>query len=64
MNDLSELFDRNPLRLTDDDVAVIVKRLREGQAQYELGVKLPRAAKGTKKPKAAEGPDLLKDLDL
>lgn len=60
MSDLSELFDRDPLLLTTEDTAKIIERMRQAQAQYELGVKLPRAAKGTKAPK----PDLLKDLDL
>lgn len=62
MSDLSELFDRNPLGLTTEDVGRIIERMRQAQAQYELGVKLPRAAKGTKKK--PETPDLLKDLDL
>ncbi len=60
MSDLSELFDRDPLQLTSQDIALIVKRMRENQAQYELGAKTPVAPKPPKKPKN----DLLKDLGL
>jgi len=61
MSDLSELFDRDPLLLTDQDIAKIIARMREAQAQYELGVKAPVAARPKKTPKTN---DLLKDLGL
>lgn len=48
MSDLSELFERDPLNLTTEDIATIVARIREAQAQFELGVAKPPA-----KPKKA-----------
>lgn len=61
MSDLSELFDRDPLLLTDQDVGKIVTRMREAQAQFELGLAAPVAPK---KPKSTKTQDLLKDLGL
>jgi hypothetical protein len=58
--ELSELFDRDPLKLTDQDLPVIIQRMREAQAQYELGVK-PKAPAA---PKSSKTKDLLKDLGL
>lgn len=59
--ELSELFDRDPLHLTDQDLDVIIKRMREAQAQYELGAKAPVAPRKAKTTKAG---DMLKDLGL
>jgi hypothetical protein len=61
--DIGELFERDPLKLTDPDILQIIKRMREHQAQYELGVvaKPPKAAKAVKSSKTQ---DLLKDLGL
>jgi hypothetical protein len=62
MNDLSELFARNPQGLSDQDITRIVTRMREAQAQHELGVKAPVAPRVKKQsPKTV---DLLKDLGL
>lgn len=61
MSDLSELFDRDPLQLTDQDVAKIIARMREAQAQYELGAKVVVAPRPKKTSKTN---DLLKDLGL
>lgn len=61
MSELSELFDRDPLQLTDQDISKIVARMREHQAQFELGVKVPVVPK-PKKPSKAE--TILKDLGL
>lgn len=63
MSDLSELFARDPLRLTNEDVAAIIKRMREAQAQFELGLKSPIAERPKRAPKAPKV-DLLKDLGL
>jgi hypothetical protein len=60
MSELSELFDRDPLGYSDQDVAKIVARMREHQAQYELGA--PKVA--AKPPKTSKKLDLLKDLGL
>jgi len=60
MSELSELFDRDPLLLTDQDIALIIRRMRENQAQYELGVKPP----APKAKKSSKTNDLLKDLGL
>jgi len=59
-NELSELFDRDPLKLTDPDLEVIIKRMRESQAQFELGVK----PKAEPKPKSTKTQNLLKELGL
>jgi hypothetical protein len=61
MSELSELFDRDPLLLSEQDIGVIVARLRENQAQHELGVKPVPVAKPRKPTKVH---DLLKDLGL
>ncbi len=61
MSDLSELFERDPVHLTDQDIAKIVARQREAQAQYELGAKAPPAPKPKKSTKTE---DLLKGLGL
>jgi len=61
MSDLSELFDRDPLHLSDQDIAQIIARMREAQAQYELGAK---AAPAEKAKKSTKTENLLKDLGL
>ena len=64
MSEISELFDRDPLKLSDQDIGAIVARMREAQTQYELGIKAPVAPK----PKSAKAvkatKDLLSDLGL
>jgi len=63
-SELAELFERNPLGLSDQDLSVIVKKMREYQAQFELGLRTPVAERKTvAKTKKAEV-DLLKDLGL
>lgn len=64
MSDLSELFDRDPLQLTDQDIAKIVARMREAQAQYELGAGTKATKVAATKPKSSKTQDLLKDLGL
>jgi hypothetical protein len=61
MNELAELFARDPLNLSDQNIATIVAKMREHQAQFELGVKAPAAPKA---PKSSKTKDLLKDLGL
>lgn len=61
MTDISELFDRDPLNLSEQDIEAIVARMREAQAQYELGAKAPVAPKPRKSTKTE---NLLKDLGL
>lgn len=58
-DDLTELFERDPVKLTDQDIVRIVARMRESQAQFELGLKPAKA----EKPKKAKA-DILKDLGL
>jgi len=64
VSEISELFDRDPLKLSEQDIGTIVARMREAQAQYELGIKAPVAPK----PKSAKAvkatKDLLSDLGL
>lgn len=62
--ELSELFDRDPNHHSDQDIALIVKKMRENRAQFELGLRSPvgeRKKAVTGKKTAA---DLLKDLGL
>jgi len=61
MSDLSDLFARDPLSLTTEDISTIVARMREAQAQFELGIKAPVAERKTKR---AAGAALLKELGL
>lgn len=63
MSDLSELFERDPLLLTDQDVATIIIRMRQAQAQYELGIRSVVAPR-QKVPKTSKTNELLKDLGL
>ena len=60
-DDLTELFDRDPLGLTDQDLDRIITRMRVAQSQFELGVKAP---KEPKPPKSTKTQALLKDLGL
>jgi hypothetical protein len=66
MSELSELFARDPLKLSEQDIGTIVARMREAQAQHELGIKTVVAPKAPKEKKAVTGKalDLLKDLGL
>lgn len=61
MSDLSELFARDPVGLTDQDIDTIVARMRQANANFELGVKAPKAPK---EPKTTKTQQLLKDLGL
>lgn len=65
MSELSELFARDPLGLSDADIDTIIARMREAQAQFELGAKAviaPKPPKAPKKPSASAA--LLKELGL
>jgi hypothetical protein len=62
MSELSELFDRDPLSYSEQDITTIVARLRENQAQHELGAKPAPVVPKAKKPGKAQ--DLLKSLGL
>jgi hypothetical protein len=61
--DISELFDRDPVHLTNADIDLIILRQREAQTQHELGVKAAPKARAAP-AKAAKTLDLLKDLGL
>lgn len=63
MSDLSELFERDPLQLSDQDIDTIIARMRQAQAQYELGVKAPVASR-VKVAKGGKAEQMLKDLGL
>lgn len=77
MSELSELFARDPLSLTTEDIRKIIERMRQSHAQFELGVKAPVAERKKKTAKSAglldelglgnepkDPKDLLKDLGL
>jgi hypothetical protein len=58
---LNELFARDPCSYSDQNIAAIVARMRESQAQFELGV----PAKVAERPKKSTKTEaLLKDLGL
>ena len=59
--ELSELFDRDPLHLSEQAIDAIVQYQREHQTQHELGVKTAPAPKA-KRPSKTQ--DLLKELGL
>jgi len=50
MATLDELFNRNPLELTKDDITTIIQAQRKNRAQFNLGFKRPKA-KSAAKPK-------------
>jgi hypothetical protein len=66
MSDLSELFDRDPLSLSEQDIVKIVARMREAAAQYEMGARAPVVPKAPKPKKTNEqiAANILKDLGL
>jgi len=59
MNDLNDLFARDPRKLTQADIADIIAEYREAQAQFMLGLKQAGAAKKPRKSKATQS-----ELDL
>lgn len=62
MADIAELFARDPLSLTDDDIDEVIKAFRDMRYKFNLGD--TRAGKVAKTPKALEKAeaDELKDL--
>jgi hypothetical protein len=61
--DIAELFARDPLQLSEQDLNAIIGRLREQRAQFNLG----NAMAGSMKPKTAKAKitqDLASKLDL
>jgi hypothetical protein len=61
-SELAELFERDPLLYSKQDLWTVVKKMRENQAAFELGLRSPVGERKTraKKPEV----DLLKDLGL
>ena len=63
MSDLSELFQRDPLSLTRDDLTKIVTELRSRRAQFALGAQKAGSMKApTAKQKAIAGLGISLDL--
>jgi hypothetical protein len=50
MSDIAELFARDPLKLSDQDLLSIVERFRAARGQFNLGNKMA----GTTKPPTAK----------
>ena len=50
MSDISELMQRDPMLLTDEDTDEIILKLRQGRVQYNSGVK----SAGSKKAAVAK----------
>lgn len=53
MSDIAELFDRDPLKLTDQDLDTIITSLRQQRANFNLGAKAAGSMKPAK-PKTAK----------
>lgn len=65
--ELAELFERDALAYSEQDIEAIVRAMRELRAQFELGLKAPAAERPKRAKKASPETgdlDLLKDLDL
>lgn len=63
MTDLAELFARDPLQLTRDDITVLVQELRDRRKQFNLGAAKAGSMKApTAKQKALEGLGVKLDL--
>lgn len=58
MSDLTELFNRDPLELTDPDIDAIIEKLRSMRHAFNAG------AATAAKPKAPAKSTLLPDLDI
>ena len=59
MNDLNDLFARDPRKLTQADIADIIVEYREAQARFMLGLKQAGATKKPRKSRATQS-----ELDL
>ena len=64
MSDLNDLFNKDPLSLTKDDMTAIKRAYREAHNQFNLGVKQAGATKKIKgeKPKITNLDDILGDI--
>ena len=62
MTDIAELFARDPLELSDQDLDAIVARIREQRSQFNLGNAMAGSMKA--KPVKKEIADLSSKLDL
>ena len=58
MNDLNDLFARDPEQLTRADIAQLIVEYREAQAQFLLGLK-----QAPKKPRKSKAPQSELDLE-
>lgn len=70
-NTLQELFSRDPLKLSDQDIATIVAKFREQRAKWNVAQAAePKTAKAPKAPKkpaitlTEADLDLLNDLEI
>lgn len=60
MNDLAELFSRDPLQLSSQDIDIIIARFREARANFNLtGKGAPKATKEKAKVESINLDDLL-----
>lgn len=61
---LAEIFAKDPLSLSQSDIEVIIARMREARAQFELGAKTKVAERNTPAKRAKKAEDLLGQLGL
>lgn len=64
MSDTSELFARNPLKLTREDITQLINELRKARVQFNLGAKAEPKPKATKVAKTPLGQIDLSELGL
>lgn len=65
MNDIAELFARDPLSLTHEDIDSIIERMRQARTQFNLGNIRAGSTKPSKPSKRIEGlEDLLKGIEI
>ena len=62
MSDIAELFDRDPLSLSEQDLDTIIKTLRDQRASFKLGEKA--AGKQPAKPKEKKVVSKATSIDL
>jgi hypothetical protein len=58
MTDIAELFARDPMELSKDDITAIVQEFRKNRGQYNLGAK----SAGSTKPKTEKQKKDLADI--
>jgi hypothetical protein len=66
MSDIADLFAKDPLALTREDLSLIIARYREARTQFNLGAKQAGSTKKIKeaKPKITNLDDIINYIPL